>query len=551
MWTLGVNAPPAGWHEPAVCLVDERGTVVAYAEEERLIRRRHALFAAPTMALEHCLGAAGITRADVDVVAIGWDTDALFPRRYTNDAHFLAGILGWSPEEGRPEVVHVGHHRAHATSAFYASPFSAAGVLVVDGVGEAEATSIWRFEDGTEPTLCRSWPRHQSLGYAYDAASRWLGFSFLDAGKTMGLAAYGRAARIPTAPLVDVTEDDYDLAVTRRVSGLGRHSPAESAAEYRTLITAWRGLYDELADRTGPTLPVPELHRDPAAVLVAWTAQGLIEHTVGWLARHTRAVTGLPALCMAGGVALNCSTNGQLDQPLYVPPVPHDAGVALGAAWHVSPPRSPRIPFDPYRGPNAAHHSDLDLTGIERVDLSIERVTSMLSEGRVGAVVEGRSEVGPRALCHRSVIAVPRPASIHGRLNDIKHREPWRPFGPVATVGTASRLWRERGDLTRYMVGATLVTETGALVAPAVVHADGTTRPQNLRSGEAPVVEALLGELDRQGDPAVLINTSFNDKGQPIVNTAAEAVDTLRRLKLDFLVLGDDLLLPTGMRTPP
>jgi carbamoyltransferase len=272
---------------------------------------------------------------------------------------------------------------------------------------------------------------------------------------------------------------------------------------------------------------------------------------VGWLARHTRAVTGLPALCMAGGVALNCSTNGQLDQPLYVPPVPHDAGVALGAAWYVSPPRSPRIPFDPYRGPDAAHHSDLDLTGIERVDLSIERVTSMLSEGRVGAVVEGRSEVGPRALCHRSVIAVPRPASIHGRLNDIKHREPWRPFGPVATVGTASRLWGERGDLTRYMVGATLVTETGALVAPAVVHADGTTRPQNLRSGEAPVVEALLGELDRQGDPAVLINTSFNDKGQPIVSTAAEAVDTLRRLKLDFLVLGDDLLLPTGMRTPP
>lgn len=176
----------------------------------------------------------------------------------------------------------------------------------------------------------------------------------------------------------------------------------------------------------------------------------------------------------------------------------------------------------------------------------------MLLAGRVGAVVEGRAEVGPQALCHRSVVAVPRPASIHARLNDIKHREPLRPFGPVATVGTVSRLWGgERGDLTRYMVGATLVTETGARVAPAVVHTDGTARPQNLRGGEAPVVKALLGELHRQGNAAVLINTSFNDKGQPIVSTAAEAVDTLRTLKLDFLVLGDDLLLPTGMGTPP
>ncbi|MFF8370349.1 carbamoyltransferase C-terminal domain-containing protein [Streptomyces lydicus] len=546
-WILGVNAPPTGWHDTAACLVNGDGEVIAFTEEERCNRRRHSLYRKPAGAARFCLAQAGITAADLDVVALGWDSEQLYPRRFASDADFLAYAVGLDFGDRTPEVVRVPHHQAHAASSFYASPFAKAGVLVIDGHGENESSTIWHYEDGAEPRLERSWQRTASLGYAYDAASTWLGFSFLNAGKTMGLAAYGRAARLEVAPLVDLTADDFRLAVDPLTEHRGTATADEIKEQYDTVVGRWREHYTKIAGADGPSAPEDRLTEDPNAVLVAYTAQRLIEQTVTHLAALTRKTSGVDGLCLSGGVALNCSTNGTLPGPLYVPPVPHDAGVALGAAWTVRPPRRRAGALSPYLGVEVGAPDRLnaagagDISGLVRAGLDIDELAGLLLDGQVGAVAQGRAEVGPRALCRRSIIAVPDTAEVNTRVNTLKNREQWRPFAGVTRPDYGSQLWEQQEYLSLYMLGAAKATALGRRVAPGVVHIDGTTRPQVLHGDEAPAVGAALDALQRHGAPPVLLNTSFNDKGEPVVNTADDALAAFRVMDLDFLVLGDAL----------
>lgn len=541
MWTLGVNAPPTGWHDTAACLVNGEGEIIAFSEEERINRHRHSLYRKPVSAARLCLDRAGISPADIDVVALGWDVDQLYPGRFTSDADFLAYAVGIDFGSSLPEVVRVPHHAAHAASAFYASPFRKAGVLVIDGHGENESSSIWTFEDGKEPRQERSWGRTASLGYAYDAASTWLGFSFLNAGKTMGLAAYGRAAGMPAEQLVDIRDEDFRLAIAPLTEAPGRATAEDIKRQYEAQVAAWRDRYTRIVGADRPQADEEHLPDDPKAVAVAWTAQRIIEETVTHLSALTRKIAGVDELCLAGGVALNCSTNGTLPGPLYVPPVPHDAGVALGAAWAVSPPKQHTRALSPYLGSDIGSAAGLDTSGLHRIDLDADVVTRLLLEGRVGAVAQGRAEVGPRALCHRSIIAFPDTAEVNTRVNTVKNREQWRPFAGVTRPGYSARLWEQQEHLSRYMLGAAKATELGRQVAPGVVHVDGTTRPQVLRGDDAPLVGAVLDTLERQGVPPVLLNTSFNDKGEPIVDTAVHALSAFRAMRLDFLVLDDSL----------
>jgi carbamoyltransferase len=537
MWVLGVNPE---FHDSAACLVDGEGRVVAFCEEERLNRRRHSFFRSPELATRLCLQQAGISWEEIDAVAVGWDSDWIDWRGDEDGALWRA--LGWEGPLSRvPQVIHVPHHRAHALGAFHGSGFERAGVLVVDGNGERESTTIWECRRGAEPRLLRSWPISQSLGYAYYAASHWLGFSPFDAGKTMGLAAYGRARDVEALPLVELESGDYRLLVG---------DPAESETvdlrerrlQHKRITRAWKQRFSEIAGTEAPSLQAPDLQGDPTAVKVAHAVQTMVERTVTFLAALTRELTGVEELCLAGGVALNCSTNGQLPGPLYVPPVPHDSGVALGAAWAVSPPRQGEQ-LSPYLGSDVGVAEGPIPNGeTSRRDWEPELVAQLLLEGCVGGLVEGRAEVGPRALCHRSLIALPRPIEVRHRLNAIKHREKWRPFGPVALADSATGLWEAQGALHDYMLGAAPVTDAGRAAAPAVVHVDGTTRPQRVgRDGGK--IAALLQVLEHDGHPGVLINTSFNDRGEPIVDSADDALRTFQAMDLDFLVLDEDVLI--------
>jgi carbamoyltransferase len=548
MWVLGLNAPPLGWHDPAACLVDGDGVVHALIEEERITRVKHGLNSYPRNAARACLDLVGITPADVDVVALGWDLPRhagrpdlgrldppvpMRPWQFGDSREFLAAALGWDLDPVRhPELVFVPHHHAHASSAFYASGYPEAAVVVLDGYGDDESASIYDARYG-QPLIRRDrWPIPTSLGHMYNAVSELIGLNFLEAGKTMGLAAYGRARAMQPWPIFDLTGDAFSPPFD-----LPPNTPD------RQIILAWWDHFRAVGYRRTPCGP-DELDRNDNAVRLAWSAQASLQRVCAMLADRARAVTGHASLCLAGGVALNCSSNGLLPQPVYVPPVPHDAGVSLGAAWTVCPPRAPGQPLDAYLG-RAVTPAEID-GALSRHDLPArpfapDEVGDRLLAGQSGAIVTGRAEVGPRALCHRSIIASPTDPDMRERLNLAKGRELWRPLSPVGMADCSPGYWDANPTLQRYMLGASQVTERAHRETPAAVHVDATARPQIVTDRTEPIW-AVLDHLRGAGAPPVLINTSFNKRGEPIVDTAEGAVRSARDIGLDFLVLGDRLV---------
>jgi carbamoyltransferase len=536
-WVLGLNGPDIGWHDAASCLVSGDGTVVAFSEEERFNRKKHSPFRPPRQSAQFCLETAGITLDDVDVVAYGWDLPRMWPR-YEHPwegeksiEELLGKWFGWRPGDHRPEVVFVNHHHAHAFSTFYASPYEEAAVLINDGNGEDESISLYTATREKGPILLRQWPRSHSLGYLYDATSRACGMSFLQAGKTMGLAAYGAAQGLTPWPTMrfdrELHEPPFDLP---------------PSADYKEVVAAWMKVFEGY----GP-FPVStsseDLVDDPAAVQIAWSAQAAVEEAVTRLVSYARSETGFEAVCMAGGVALNCSANGKLPDPVYVPPVPHDAGAALGAAWSICPPTGPPEELSPYLGQAIGAEraaAVLNEAGLRSTAAATEAVVERLQRGLVGAIAAGRAEIGPRALCHRSILAVPDRAEVRDEVNRRKGRELWRPLSPVSLASTGGDLWPSRPSLHRYMLGASQVAAQHRSSVPAVVHVDGTARVQTIDGNER--VADYLEALGSAGLPPVLINTSFNTRREPVTNTAEEALSSAREIGLDFLVLEDHLV---------
>lgn len=535
MYTLGLNAGIAASHDPAACLLATDGSVIALVEEERPTRVRHAPAQHPIAAIRSCLSIGGIASADVDVVAIGWDIPKMSARRGEPwRASLQEQLLAELDLPTTAEIVFVPHHQAHAMSAFGASPYERAAVLVVDGNGEDESVSIFSADRHSAPTLLCSWPRVTSLGYLYEEVSKWLGFSRLHAGKTMGLAAYGLTKPYPWPGWLDF--DSYGLW-----SVLGD----DPQLDYEELRSGWRRQIEQYAGRAGTATSNDLLAGDSLAVQVASVAQATVERCISGLATLARDLAGADALCLAGGVALNCSANGMLDGSVYVPPVPHDAGVSLGAAWTVNPPRADTA-FTPYVGNDAGPVPSWLKTAGAIKPLDVDTVLDLVMDGNIGGFCRGRAEAGPRALCHRSILALPTDDAMHARLNSLKGREPWRPFGPVAHA--PNNYWAPVGELERYMLGATRVSELGAATLPAVTHTNMTTRPQRLRRLDEPFVFELLNKMDLGGAPPVLLNTSFNGPGEPIVDTAEDALDCAMRLGLDYLVL-DNYLVVLGNMT--
>ena len=547
MWVLGINAFNGDpWHDSAACLVDERGQIYAFGEEERFSRVRHAVAQTPERAARFCLETAGIRPEDIDVVAVGWDVPRMFTRmalkgqrsapwKLSDRTSTLQTWLGWTvPSHRAPDVVFVPHHTAHALCGLYTSPFDQAAVVVADGVGEDESISIFMAERGRHPIRRRVWPKSHSLGCLYEATGHVLGLGPRQAGKTMGLASYGRYKPVPPWKLFNVGDSDFEPVLQ-----------FSETTTFHQALAQWVSSFSQLA-RTPIRRDLGTLDSDASAVQIAWSTQAAVEEVMTMLAAYARRLTGIDELCISGGVGLNCSANGQIPEPLYVPPVPDDAGVALGAAWYVSPPAAPVGPLNPFLGKPITSDLSNGISAsarINRLPLKYDEVVDLLIDGRVGAIAEGRAEIGPRALCHRSIIALPRPADMRQRLNRIKGREQWRPFGPVSSDRFARSLWPSRPNLTRYMLGAVPVSEVGMEILPAATHSDGTTRPQEVMEDEVSTISELLKGLSAAGLPPVLINTSFNGPGQPIVNTTEEALAAFNTLDIDFMLLDDSLLI--------
>ncbi|MGH3796862.1 MAG: carbamoyltransferase family protein [Pseudonocardiaceae bacterium] len=535
---LGVSG--AFGHDAAACLVVD-GDVVAIGEEERFSRVKRAPGALPVNAIRYCLAHAEAAFGDVDTIAVSWNPASAPPGSGLDD--YLDRLLNHDTWRGhrRPEVHCIDHHMAHAASSFLTSGFDEAAVLVMDGHGENGSTSLGHGK-GDRLTIEQYFPIGDSLGHFFEAVSAHVGLGRHDAGKLMGLAAYGTPSG---PPLVTLTDDGYrtGLAVSRGLP------PREA---YREVMHLWRSrLSESCAPRLAPyswQSTDPDFSDDQRTL--AATAQRDLGDTVVHLGRLATERCRTRSLVLAGGVALNCSANGRLlaegvVDRLHIPPPAHDAGGALGAALLVAAARLDR-PMSPYLGPpitSSWAREELRRSRLPFVECEhpSQRAADLLTEGLVVAWFQDRAEVGPRALGARSLVALPDSTTVRDRVNRIKDRELWRPLSP-SMLPAAARRYCPVVETSPYMLLATQTAEAAYSEIPAVVHVDGTCRPQVVDTLSTPRFRELIAAVEDRIGCGVVLNTSLNGPDEPIVCTPADAIRFFAGTCVDALVVGDFVL---------
>jgi carbamoyltransferase len=546
MRVLGVNAV---FHDPAAALVVD-GEVVAAAEEERFTRRKHgkppvpfATWELPERAARWCLEAGGLAPEDLDAVAYSYDP-ALAPAAgddvtaaaweglrtlYAQRAPlFLRTALPGLDPAG---VRHVAHHVAHAASAHLAAPWPSSSVLVLDGRGERASHLAGRSVDGELEVLAAQQLPH-SLGLLYEEVTDHLGFRrSSDEYKVMALAAYGEPAflrQFRDAVRTDgrggftVAPVELDLMAKRRKDG------EDWAAE----------------------------HADLAASLQVRLQEVLLE-----LARWLHRQTGDRVLTMAGGVALNCVANSYLVEhgpfeELWVQPAAGDAGTALGAALHVARALGDRVAPMPGADLGRGWSDDELEAWLLAAKVSYERpadlaaaVAQALADDAVVAWFQGRSEYGPRALGHRSLLANATRAENLERLNDVKGREQFRPVAPMVLAERAAALFE--GPLpSPYMLFTHRVRPEWRERIPAVVHVDGSARIQTVDRADEPLVARVLDEVEARTGVPVVVNTSLNTAGRPMVDDPRDALECFGSAPVDVLALGPFLVRRAAFTRP-
>jgi carbamoyltransferase len=570
MKILGISAH---YHDSAAAVVVD-GLPVCAVQEERLSRRKSdATF--PLSAIEWCLEHAGLEADALDAVVfyerpmLKFDrilTCALraFPRSRRAFPQAMKSSLGekiWvrgiiSSHLGVPgrKILFTEHHQSHAAAAFLTAPTRRAAILTTDGVGEWATLAIGhgerRSNGATAITLLREIRFPHSLGMLYSTFTAYLGFAVnQDEYKVMGLAGYGRPTMVDKVRRVMRPTPDGAFALDL------------DYFEFHT--TAARSYSSRFIDLFGPPRDSYEpidLETDDGRRFAdcAASVQRVLEDTLVEMTRSLHRETGLPDLCLGGGVALNGVANARIlaesgFERVFVPPAPGDAGCALGAALYAdrihfgNPDRD--VPDHPFWGPRA---DGAELARVAREDghlvdeldegTLIDRTADDLAAGRIVGWMDGALELGPRALGHRSILAAPHAAGMRDRLNrDIKYREVFRPFAPVVPVEAADRYFEMPpggARLARFMSGVFPVRPEWRPQLAAITHVDGTARLQALERDMAPRLHALLEAYGRRSGIPVLLNTSFNLADEPIVNRAVEGYSTFLRCGIDVLVAG-------------
>jgi carbamoyltransferase len=591
MYILGISAY---YHDSAACLVRD-GEVLAAAQEERFTRKKHD-HRYPAEAVEFCLRRAGITPKELDYVAF-YDKPLLKFERlletYIDYApsglrSFLMAMPLWlrekiwireqvSKEAGfEGKVLFTEHHESHAASAFFPSPFESAAVLTMDGVGEW-ATSSYGYGKGNELHLLKELHFPHSLGLLYSAFTYYTGFK-VNSGeyKVMGLAPYGepKYVKLILDELIDLREDG-SLRLNMKYFN------------FAAGLTMTNGVFDRLFG--GPPR-APESEVTQREMDLARSVQEVTEEAMLRMARHVHKETGEKNLCLAGGVALNCVGNGRIlrEGPfdnVWVQPAAGDAGGSLGAAlsvWYQYLGNERKVEevcrggSDGMRGAYLGPEFTSDEIEESLVTLGAryrkvphgelaETVARLLAEEKVVGWFQGRMEFGPRALGARSILGDPRSPRMQSQMNlKIKFRESFRPFAPsvlrervadyfeldadspymllVAPVRASLR--REMTKEEEGLFGIERLNVPRSTI-PAVTHVDYSARVQTVRREENPLYYELLAAFEVRTGCAVLVNTSFNVRGEPIVCTPAQAFACFMRTEMDCLVVGDFLLLKT------
>ncbi len=550
------------YHDAAAALLKD-GEIVAACQEERLSRKKHdSEF--PARAVRYVLKEGGIRPEQLDAVGF-YDKPLLkfermlstyvatFPRSFNSFRKAIPVWLHqklWVPSLIRKElkpykgpILFAEHHMSHAASCFLPSPFEEAAILTVDGVGEW-ATASFGVGKGRDITLFKEIRFPHSLGLLYSAFTYYLGFKVNSAEyKVMGLAPYGKPVHFERImrEMVHLNDD-------------GSFKLNMKYFSYDYGLTMTNGAFDEFFG--GPPRK-PETWMNEREFDIAASVQKVCEEVVLKMVNYIQRETGLENLCMAGGVALNCVANGRViretrTKNLFVQPAAGDAGGAVGVAHYLyntvhGQPRG-KAWTHAFLGPafsDAEVAQYLDSTGARYRTLSdrelVEDTARRLSEGNVVGWFQGRMEFGPRALGGRSILADPRDPKMRDTLNmKIKFREGFRPFAPSVLADKAPDWFEIEGD-SPYMLLVAQVRE-GKRVIPSVTHVDNSARLQTVTRAESPLYYDLIAEFGRLTGVPVIINTSFNVRGEPIVCTPHDAYLCFMRTNMDHLVLGHHVL---------
>jgi carbamoyltransferase len=560
-----------GGGDPAAALIRD-GRIIASAEEERFNRVKHARGAFPLQAVKYCLQEAGIDITDVDCIAVGRDAFKFPVRmakfylsiwadhqpcarhvlkwheknvdRYTPQNHIdpiVEHLLKSVPPAERPEILFVEHHFAHATSTAMVSGFEEAAIVTADGHGEDDCSALWVYEGGKIRHLQR-WYLPQSLGWFYTKFTEWFGFQSHDGeGKLMGLAAYGK----------DVPELREKVAQVVRLTGgddAYHVNPRFFLDEYvRDIYTAeWLRLFGEPRERESKE-PFSTYHKD-----LAYAVQDALERAGLALVQRALKLTGKKKVCVSGGIFMNCKMNGVLAQHVglenfFVQPAAGDNGIPLGAALAIYHDRN--LPWTErmehlYYGP--AYTNEEIQTALEAAGLTYTRPENMeqetakhLAASRVVGWFQGRMELGARALGNRSILANPLDPRIKDLVNNkVKFREAWRPFCPSVLEKDGEQYFDFHGDLP-FMIVACEARDGMMARLPSVVHVDNTVRVQTVNPERNRRYWDLLREFRQITGYGVMLNTSFNIKGEPIVCRPQEAIQCFLKTAIDVLAIGD------------
>lgn len=593
MYILGISA---FYHDSAACLLLE-GKIVAAAQEERFTRKKHDA-AFPTQAINFCIDEAGIDPSEIDSVVFYekpfikferlletylafapkgvrsfssamplWIKDKLFQK--TTLIQELSKTLG-DDIDWKERLLFSEHHLSHAASAFYPSPFERAAVLTLDGVGEWTTTSLAIGRDEKLEVIKETHFPH-SLGLLYSAFTYYTGFK-VNSGeyKVMGLAPYGepKYADVIKDNLIDIADD-------------GSFWLDMSYFDYATGLTMTNGKFNRLFG--APPRP-PETELTQREMDLAASVQSVTEEVLIKLARAIVEETGESNLCLAGGVALNCVANGillreKIFENIWIQPAAGDAGGALGAAlsiWHIhhNKKRSIGDGYDSMQGSflgpeftdsdieQALNKCGARFTKLPRNEL-IDRVATLLSHEKAVGWMQGRMEFGPRALGGRSIVADPRSPYMQKQLNlKVKYRESFRPFAPsilrehvqewfdhetdspymlfVANVKENKR--RDMNDEEKSLFGIDKLNVPRSTI-PAITHVDYSARIQTVEKGTNPIFYALIEDFHKKTGYPILVNTSFNVRGEPIICTPEDAFRCFMGTELDVLAIGSFLLI--------
>jgi carbamoyltransferase len=597
MNVLGINAFA---FNPSACLVCD-GKLVSFCQEERLNRLKGSEGLFPSKAVQYCLRSRQLSIEDISHIAFGWDCKKYpfhmagsLARAYLSQAgtrkYYAAPSAShrggtWAAFEafqmylpGRiinrirdtlhadghkgklPPVEFVQHHLAHAYQAFFQSSFDQAVVLVADGSGEEHCVSAYLMQAGRCTRLFQ-YDIPQSLGWYYNGFTAYFGFrANRDEGKLMGLAALGDARRHqnPWIERLDkvmrTTSEGFELDPTYFKFGGNSYHPRFTDALVK-FITSFDSTLMPLAvdERCSVNGQTTHPYLADRYVDLAYAVQYHLEDALVSLVRRAVRETGVRRLCVAGGIFLNCKANGHLADEvdkLFVHPAAGDEGACLGAAFYLSEQLgySPRNSLGNAQLGPAFSNDEIERTlksaGIaySRPDDICAAAAMLLRDHNVIGWLHAGLEMGPRALGGRSILALPDHMEMKVRVNErVKFRESWRPYAPSVAEEFSSHLF-DSDEALPFMIVARQASPAMQELAPAVVHVDGTTRPQTVSARDLPRYHRLLKAVGDQTGAPILLNTSFNIRGEPIVCTPSDAIRTFYSTGLSALVVEDFLI---------